>query len=86
MNKSLSLVISLILFSCTKENIQDPPINDAESTFVTEAMAIAQVEEFISQLDFKTKGMPKKSQTSTLPAMTIERNLMKMMFRVRLYM
>ena len=55
MKKSLILVISLILFSCTKENIQDPPINDAESTFVTEAMAIAQVEEFISQLDFKTK-------------------------------
>ena len=60
MKKSLILVISLILFSCTKENIQDPPINDAESTFVTEAMAIAQVEEFISQLDFKTKGMSKK--------------------------
>ena len=60
MKKSLILVISLILFSCTREDIQDLPTNDAESTFVTEAMAIAQVEEFVSQLDLETKGISKK--------------------------
>ena len=60
MKKSLILVVSLILFSCTREDIQDLPTNDAESTFVTEAMAIAQVEEFVSQLDLETKGISKK--------------------------
>lgn len=86
MKKSLILVVSLILFSCTREDIQDLPTNDAESTFVTEAMAIAQVEEFVSQLDLETKGISKKSQASTLPVIPIIRRLMRMVIRVRLYM
>lgn len=60
MKRGIILLVSLVLFSCTKENVQDLPIDNTKSTFVTEAMAIAQVEEFVNKLDVDTKGISKE--------------------------